>query len=88
MAETRVLLRKWAAGSIFDGDILALFPDETADFKGHIQSYMHVGQHGAADLQHCLESSVFATAAEAEGLVLELLSIGYDDLRVITTEEL
>lgn len=46
---TRVMFRKFRDGS---GDIIALFPDLPGDTHnpGMCESYMHNGQHGAADL--------------------------------------
>ncbi len=75
---TRVLFRKFD-----DGVVIALFPDIEADIKGNIQSYMHIGQHGAAspDLIHELDS---ANAYESAPLAQELSSaIGYDKLDII-----
>jgi hypothetical protein len=65
------------------GSIIALFPFELADTKGNCSSYMHVGQHGAADYAGCIRASVPATEAEYLPLKRELESIGYK-LRVRT----
>ena len=70
----RVVFRKWKD----DGQIVALFPDIQADDDGHIVSYVHVGQHGAANYQHCIGKSVPATIAEAAPLKKELEDmVGY-----------
>lgn len=70
----QVVFRKWKDG----GDIVALFPDILADDTGSIVSYIHVGQHGAANYQHCISKSVPATAEEAALLKKELEGmVGY-----------
>lgn len=40
---TQVIFRNFE-----DGEVIALFPEIEADYSGNIQSYLHVGQHGAA----------------------------------------
>ena len=43
---TKVVFRRYP-----DGQVIALFPDiPWSGRRGEITSYMHVGQHGAADL--------------------------------------
>ena len=74
---TPVIFRKFK-----EGDLIALFPTIPADMDmGHCQSYQHVGQHGAADLGIIYETKP-APLYEYTGLLLELISIGYDDLKV------
>lgn len=58
---TPVIFRMWK------GQVIALFPDTRADPAGNCESYMRIGQHGAADYA---------------GLLTELISIGYDDLKI------
>jgi hypothetical protein len=70
----KVILRRW----IDDGSVFALFPDIPADYAGLLCTcYQHVGQHGSADLKHCLTKSdpadlkddeVKALVAELEGV--------------------
>ncbi len=50
----------------FDGEVLALFPDETADQQGNILSYQHMGQHSGASRE----------------LLTELPTLSLDDPRV------
>lgn len=69
----RVEFRKWRD----DNHIFALFPDIPADDNGNVTSYMHVGQHGAADYDHCIAKSVPATPEEYAPLQKELRIIGY-----------
>lgn len=76
---TPVIFRKWAKV----GDIIALFPDIPADYAGlYCDSYMHVGQHGSANYDLILKSSVLATPEEYKELYDELVKVGYDDLKV------
>ena len=64
----------------FQGDIIALFPSELYNErlygKSQIESYMHMGQHGAASSS--LMKLRYATPAEYLPLMKELERIGYD----------
>jgi hypothetical protein len=73
---TKVIFRRFK-----DGDIIALFPEAAGDGNpSNCQSYMHVGQHGAADP---LAGGIpLAAAEEYAPLLAELKRIGYDDLKV------
>ncbi len=61
-----------------DGEIVALFPYEIATTAGHVISYQHTGQHGAADYLCFINDTRPATAAEYTDLLLELEGIGYN----------
>lgn len=69
--KTNVIFKKWE-----DGQIIALFPNDSFDLDGNITSYMHIGQHSGAspDLLFELES---ASPEEYKDLKEELESIGY-----------
>lgn len=72
--KTVVVFRKWR-----NGNVLALFPYELCDSVGkQCMSYEHVGQHGAADYSHCIDSTVPALPSQYQALYKELESIGYD----------
>ena len=71
---TRVVFRKWPDSE--GGEVIALFPDEEADYSGHISSYQHTGQHAAASRDITYRTKA-ATPAEYAGLKRELESIGY-----------
>lgn len=76
---TKVVFRKWKGG-----DIIALFPDEP--WSRHdctTSSYMHIGQHGAADYAGVVASTRPACEEEYRDLLAELRAIGYDDLRIV-----
>lgn len=73
---TPVVFRKWPSG-----DILALFP-AMDEGRGLCGSYLHIGQHGSADYQHCVKHTFPATSADYADLMAELVSIGYDNLKV------
>lgn len=65
------------------GEVVALFPYTVVDPQGHIMSYAHVGQHGAADYEYIMGGSRPATPAEYDSLLQELYGIGYEDLHII-----
>lgn len=61
-----------------DGDVIALFPAVPYDTRGVLcQSYMHVGQHGAAEYHQCMQMTVPAQSAEYAALLHELTSKPY-----------
>ena len=73
-----VIFRKFS-----DGEVIALFPTlPGTNDPATCQSYLHVGQHGAADvgITGCTK---LATESEYAALLLELVAIGYDDLRIV-----
>jgi hypothetical protein len=73
---TRVIFRKFKD----DGSIIAFFPHEISDNKGNCMSYMHIGQHSAADYNGCLKITIPAKPEEYKYLLNELVRIGYHDL--------
>ena len=66
------------------GDVIALFPEIASDNIGYnCQSYMHVGQHGAANPNIVTMDTVPATPDEYVVLEEELVQhVGYD-LKII-----
>lgn len=76
---TKVVFRKWK-----NGDIIALFPDEPWSQSNYMTtSYMHVGQHGAADYAGVIADTSPAQENEYKDLLNELKTIGYTDLRIV-----
>jgi hypothetical protein len=76
---TRVVFRRYS-----DGQIIALFPDVPWSRRlGEVASYMHIGQHGAADYRHVVATTKPATEKESAGLLNELRQVGYNNIRVI-----
>ena len=71
---TEVIFRKLTSSN----RILALFPYEASPEIGMVLSYMHIGQHGDAHYQHCLDISTLATEEEYSDLKQELENIGYN----------
>lgn len=70
---TRTVFRKFK-----DGQILALFPYEKYDAFGlYCVSYMHIGQHSAADYSGMVAETTLAKPEEYASLKKELESIGY-----------
>ncbi len=72
--KTIVVFRRFVS----DDAIVALFPAEVNYPDGACESYMHIGQHGAADYSHCLRITRPATPAEYAPLKRELEGIGYE----------
>ena len=50
---TKVVFRKWK-----DGEVIALFPDNTNPYDGTVMSYMHIGQYGDADYGHVISAHI------------------------------
>lgn len=76
---TKVVFRKWK-----NGNIIALFPYQPWSRQGYMTtSYMHVGQHGAADYTGVISRTTPAREDEYRDLLSELRSIGYTDLHVL-----
>ncbi len=67
---TVVVFRKWR-----NGDIIALFPYEVA-VGYYCNSYMHIGQHGAADYHGVLKITKPAKPEEYKDLKRELENYG------------
>ena len=62
---------------MFQGEVVALFPDMEADSCGRVSSYGHIGQHCAASYSLLVGKSRPATKEEYIPLLAELTSIGY-----------
>ena len=61
-----------------DGNVIALFPDIPATPDGRCcLSYVHVGQHCAAEYARIIRATRPSTAKEAAPLCGELLRAGY-----------
>lgn len=61
-----------------NGHVIALFPTQVGDCRDRsVMSYMHVGQHGAADLG-VISRTRPATAQEAAQLAKELRAKPYE----------
>ena len=72
--KTKVIFRKFDESD----DIIAIFPEIPGTNNGwDCQSYMRVGQHGAADPHGILQITTLASAAEYGELKKELENIGY-----------
>lgn len=66
---TKVVFRKWPKG-----DIIALFPEVPSDANGwECMSFEHVGQHGGATYDHCVNMTTPATPAEYKDTQDELI---------------
>ena len=71
--KTKVIFRMFG-----DGQVIALFPEIIADNLGYnCQSYMHVGQHGAAS-PGLTDKTKLAKQEDYQQLFDELTEIGYN----------
>jgi hypothetical protein len=69
-----VVFRRW----LDTGDLIALFPGQPADYQGwFVDSFMHLGQHAAADYHGVVQATKPASPDEAADLIRELERIGY-----------
>lgn len=80
MEKVKVIYRKDK-----DGEIIAFFPEIEANY-GRILSYMHIGQHGEADLEFYQETKK-ATETEYQLLLTELKSV-YNDYELIVKQKI
>jgi len=63
---------------MFNGDVIALFPDLDWDTSGNFcTSYEQIGQHGSADFGYVMAESKPATPDEYAPIMKELEGIGY-----------
>ena len=61
-----------------NGEVIALFPQIPAGIGGWLcESYMHIGQHGAAGTQTVVTQTRLASRKEYLPLLKELEQIGY-----------
>lgn len=73
----RVKFSKWRVGP---RTVVAWFPDQEAN-PGYMVCYEHIGQHGEGTYPH--PQMTAATPDEYAELLRELVSLGYDDLRIV-----
>lgn len=62
---------------VFDGEVVALFPEDKADARGSVTSYSTIGQHSGANYDYVMSKSKKATPSQYKDLKSELTSIGY-----------
>ena len=71
-----VIFRRWGGNN--GGDIIALFPEQPADYQGWFcDAYEHVGQHGGADYQGVIQATKPVSIEDSQPLIQELEHIGY-----------
>lgn len=66
-----------------DGEVIAIFPNAIADYSGHVQTYLHVGQHGAGNFPALMRDTKAATSLEYSALKKELSEIGYSGIKPV-----
>jgi hypothetical protein len=71
--KTDVIFRKEKENSI-----LAIFPYILWNLSGDVACYAHIGQHGSADYNYCIQKSKLAKPEEYKDLFTELESLGYN----------
>lgn len=69
---TEVIFRKFSGGQI-----IALIPYEISDYKGNVNSYMHIGQHSGATLD-LIHTTKLAQEIEYRDLLNEMENLGYN----------
>ena len=79
MNKTKVIFRKWKD----NGQIIALFPENTDRRKLTVSSYGHLGQYADADYNGVISLTTLAREEEYKDLLAELKSIGYENLRIL-----
>lgn len=68
---TKMVFRRWRND---EQELIALMPEEPADPNGSLcQSYMHVGQHGAADYEHVMAETVPVSRESVDSDLLQLM---------------
>jgi antitoxin component YwqK of YwqJK toxin-antitoxin module len=72
---TKVIFRKDKKAN----EIMAFFPETMQ--HGMLDCYAHIGQHSTADIQYYWSTKP-AGETEYKKLHQELISIGYDDLKI------
>ena len=82
---TKVIFRKYNAS---DGEVIALFPEipATLNYPYEIESYMHIGQHGAAHYSIVVSQTKPAKSADYADLLEELKNIGYQNIQIFQKE--
>ena len=73
-----------------DFDVFALFPAHSGavDCIDIAVCYEHVGQHGQAHIDYCLNCVEVTDPAEYVDLREELELVGYDDLNVVALDSI
>lgn len=75
----KVVFRKYKSG-----EIIALFPEIPWNTRNYTTtSYMHSGQHSAADYTGVIADTTPASQKEYQSLFQELKNIGYQELHII-----
>lgn len=76
---TRVVFRRFK-----EGEIIALFPYMPWNaHRNAVTSYMHTGQHAAADYAGVIAGTRPSTEEEYRELLAELTSVWYDNLHIL-----
>lgn len=83
---TRVLFRKDMRGD-FKGSITAVFIDEifTHSRPNSRTCYAHLGQHSECSVEWVKQDTCPAKEVEYKALLAELISIGYNDLKILNS---
>lgn len=85
MEKVKVIFRKSKNPYTNEYEVVAFFPEIEVNY-GRILSYMHIGQHGEADLGFYHETKK-VTEAEYKPL-LEELKVIYDDCELVVKQKI
>lgn len=66
-----------------DGTIIAIFPHNVWDLNGNVGCYAHLGQHGGASYNWCIEKTKLAKPEEYMDLFRELTQYYGYNLRIL-----
>ena len=66
-----------------DGTIIAIFPHNVFDLAGNVGCYAHLGQHGGASYNWCIEKTILAKPLEYKNLCNELEQYYGYNLRIL-----
>ena len=77
---TEVIFRKYRTAPY---EVFAVFPYIIENTSGDIMAYQHIGQHGTSDRFFSEFSVPCRDEEEYKPLLNELISIGYDDLKIM-----
>jgi hypothetical protein len=82
---TKVIFRMFKNPYDKNDDVIALFPELPGDTNPYVTclSYQHIGQHGAACVNLTGRYTKPAREDQYKDLLAELVSIGYNDLKIV-----
>jgi hypothetical protein len=86
MTEVYFLWEKPDTESNFKESVFAYFPTLDADHRGNKTAYAHIGQHSGCHPDYARECKQASFNEYCHSLLPELISVGYNDLRIMNAE--